>query len=71
MDGLLGATVLFLFWGLPLLHVGLSPAAGPWRARPGASCPFSPRLGWLFVVLVLGPAGWLLFVLRRRRSTPS
>ncbi len=62
-----GWIVLALFWGLPLLHVALSRTAGPWRSAPQAQCPFSPRVGWIFLVLMLGPIGWLLFVLRRRR----
>ena len=67
MDPAMGWLVLAVFWGLPLAHVALSPAAGPWRAPPEARCPFSPRVGWLVIVLLLGPVGWLLFVFRRRR----
>jgi hypothetical protein len=67
MDPAMGWLVLAVFWGLPLAHVALSPAAGPWRAPPGARCPFSPKVGWLVIVLLLGPVGWLLFVFRRRR----
>ncbi|MCC6467638.1 MAG: hypothetical protein IT563_04900 [Alphaproteobacteria bacterium] len=66
MDTGIGWTVLVVFYILPLLHVCLSPAAGPWRASPGSACPFSPRTGWLFIVLLSGPVGWLLFVFRRR-----
>jgi hypothetical protein len=68
MDAGLGWLVLVVFWGLPLAHVALSPEAGPWRSRPGAECPFSPRVGWLFLVLMLGPLGWLLFVFRRKHD---
>jgi hypothetical protein len=50
----------------PLLHVLLSPAAGPFRPPPGSRCPMGPRLGWLVMVLLLGPIGWLMFVSRRR-----
>jgi len=72
MDAVTAAAVLVLFYGLPLLHVALSPSqgpwgAGPWRAPAGARCPFSPRVGWLVLVLLLGPVGWLLFVMSRRR----
>lgn len=66
-----GWLVLALFWGLPLLHVVLSRTAGPWRSAPGAECPFSPRVGWIFLVLMLGPLGWLLFVFRRRGPRAS
>ena len=39
--------LLIIGFILPLVHVGLSPRAGPWRARPGDRCPFGPRTGWL------------------------
>ena len=60
---------LFLLIGYlaPLAHVALTPAAGPWRAPVGGRCPFSPRIGWLVMVLLLGPLGWLLFASSRRR----
>lgn len=60
--------IVILGYGLPLLHVALSPRGGPWRAPAGGRCPLSPRLGWLVLVLLLGPLGWLLFVLPRKRS---
>lgn len=64
------AAWLFLIFGfaLPLVHVGLSPASGPWRAAKESRCPFSPKIGWLVLVLFLGPVGWLLFMAKRRRS---
>ena len=71
MDVEAGWIVLGLFWGLPLLHVALSRTAGHWRSPAAAACPFSPRVGWIFLVLMLGPLGWLLFVLRRRPRTSS
>lgn len=62
---------LFLIVGfvLPLIHVGVSPRSGPWRAAPDARCPFGPRTGWLVIVLFLGPVGWLMFMAKRRRQT--
>jgi hypothetical protein len=33
----------------------------------GSRCPFSPRIGWLVIVLFLGPIGWIMFMTRRRR----
>lgn len=56
---------------LPLFHVALSPASGPWRAGPGAGCPFGPRLGWLIIVLFLGPVGWLMYMAARRRRAAA
>ncbi len=68
MSPLAASIVLLVGYGLPLLHVALSPAAGPWLRPEGARCPFGPRLGWLVVVLLLGVFGWLLFFLHRRRA---
>lgn len=66
-------TFLVLFYLLPLAHVALSPSAGPWRAPAGGRCPFSPRIGWIVIVLLLGAIGWGMFVAaqRRRRRTPT
>lgn len=50
----------------PLLHVLVSPAAGPFRPPPGSRCPIGPRFGWFVMVLLLGPIGWVLFMRRRR-----
>ncbi len=61
-------TVVIVFYLAPLAHVLVSSRAGPWRAPEGATCPFSPRVGWLVIVLMLGPFGWLLFWNRLRRS---
>lgn len=59
--------VVIFGYALPLIHVVLSPAGGAWRAPAGARCPLAPRVGWIVLVLLLGPVGWLLFVLPRRR----
>ncbi len=64
-------SLLFAGFALPLLHVAVSPNAGPWRMGPDSRCPFSPRVGWLVIVLLLGPIGWLLFVTRNRRRRPT
>ena len=29
-------------------------------------CPLGPRVGWLVIVLLLGPLGWLVYMARRR-----
>ncbi len=52
---------------LPLGHVALSRKGGPWTPPPGARCPLGPRVGWLVMVLLLGPIGWLLFLYANRR----
>ena len=60
---------LLLVFGfvLPLIHVALSRDAGLSRPPGPSRCPFSPRAGWLVIVLLLGPIGWLLFLRSRRR----
>jgi hypothetical protein len=63
--------ILIVGFFLPLVHVALSPRAGPWSPAPGARCPVGPRVGWLVLVLLLGPLGWLLFLTSRRRRTGS
>jgi hypothetical protein len=62
MTQIVAWSILILGFALPLLHVLLSPRGGPWRAHEGARCPLSPRLGWLVIVLFLGPLGWLLYL---------
>lgn len=62
--------ILLLGWVLPLLHVALSPGSGRWTPPPGTRCPFGPRTGWLVVVLLAGPLGWILY-LRRRKAVSS
>ena len=74
MSATLAWTVLICGYLLPLLHVALSGRAGPWRPPPGSRCPLGPRAGWLVMVLLLGPIGWLLFYsarYRRRRHAPA
>lgn len=61
--------VMIIGFALPLLHVALAPGLDRPPAADGARCPFSPRTGWVVVVLFLGPIGWLMFVLSRRRGT--
>ena len=60
-------TILIVGFVLPMAHIALSPSAGPWRMPPEARCPFSPRIGWLVIVLFLGPIGWVMFMTRGRR----
>lgn len=61
-------TILIVGFLLPMIHVALSPSAGPWRMPKGTRCPFSPRIGWLVIVLFLGPIGWIMFMTRRGRK---
>jgi len=62
--------VVIVFYLAPLAHVVLSPSAGPWRAPEGSRCPFSPRVGWVVIVIILGLLGWLMFWKRRRGIQP-
>lgn len=62
--------ILIFGYVLPLVHVAAAPGGGPWRPAPEARCPLGPRVGWLVMVLLLGPLGWLLYLrarLKRRR----
>ncbi|MGH6946001.1 MAG: hypothetical protein ACREDZ_01620 [Kiloniellales bacterium] len=65
---LLAWTILVLGWLLPLAHVTLSRRSGSWLPPPGSRCPLGPRLGWITLVLLLGPLGWLLYWRSRRRA---
>ena len=64
----LAVTLGFL---LPLGHVALSPKSGPWMPPPGAGCPIGPRLGWIVLILFIGPFGWLLYMRARGRRRPA
>ena len=64
---LLSWLLLIFGYVLPLLHVALSRDPGLSRPAEPSRCPFSPRAGWLVIVLLLGPVGWLLFQRSRRR----
>jgi len=67
--GTLVAWAILIFgWLLPLAQVALSRDAGPWRPPPGAGCPLGPRCGWLVLVLLAGPLGWLAYRRARRRT---
>ena len=50
----------------PLVHVAVSPRGGPFAPPAGSRCPLGPRVGWLVIVLLLGPLGWLVYMARRR-----
>jgi hypothetical protein len=64
--------VVLLGWALPLLHVLFAPGVGGFRPPPGSNCPIGHRFGWLVLVLLLGPIGWLMFVTRKsRRKSPT
>jgi hypothetical protein len=66
MEQILALIALVAFVG-PILHVLLSPNAGPFLPPPGSRCPIGPRFGWLVLVILLGPIGWVLFLTRNRR----
>ncbi|MDZ7712963.1 MAG: hypothetical protein U5L06_07540 [Rhodovibrio sp.] len=64
-DQILAWAILLFGFVLPLAHVAASRLSGPWTPPPGSKCPFGPRVGWLVIVLILGPLGWLLYLRRR------
>ena len=67
IEGVIAWSIIVLGFVLPLGHVALSPAGGPWTPPPGARCPLGPRAGWVVLVLLLGPVGWLLYMRARTR----
>lgn len=69
MDPALFWLIFLLGFIAPFLHVLLSPRSGPWLPPPGAKCPFGPRIGWLIIVLMLGPIGWLLYMHAKHRRS--
>jgi hypothetical protein len=68
MDSITALAVIAVFYAAPLLHILVSPSAGPLRPPPDSRCPIGPRVGWLVLVLLLGPIGWLMFMTRRGRN---
>jgi hypothetical protein len=71
MDQSTALILVLLLYVAPLLHILVSPSAGSFRPPPGSRCPMGPKLGWLVMVLLLGPIGWLMFVSRKRRQSPT
>jgi len=68
---LIAWTIIAIGYLLPLAHVVLSKDGGPWVGPKTDTCPFSPRVGWLVIVLFLGIFGWLLFMrVKWRKNTP-
>ena len=66
MSPLIGWIVVLVLLVAPLIHVAVSPRGGPFRPPVGTRCPLGPRVGWLVIVLLLGPLGWLVYMARRR-----
>jgi hypothetical protein len=68
---LIAWSVVVLGYLLPLSHVIFCKDAGAWSTPKDGRCPFSPRVGWLVIVMLLGIFGWLLFLRARRRTRSS
>jgi len=62
--------LLIIGFVLPLIHVGISPKSGPWKAAADSGCPIGSRWGWIVIVLFLGPIGWLMFFRKTRSRAP-
>ena len=61
------AAWIFLIVGflLPIAHIMFSSKGGSWLAKKGSKCPIGPRIGWLIIVIFLGPIGWLMYIKKR------
>ena len=66
MSPLIGWIAVLILLVAPLIHVAISPRGGPFAPPAGSRCPLGPRVGWLVIVLLLGPLGWLVYMARRR-----
>ena len=65
MSQLIAWGIVLLAFVLPIGHVVLTRNM---MTRPeGSTCPFSPRIGWIVMVLFLGPLGWFLFIHARHQ----
>lgn len=58
-------TLLIVGFIIPIAHIIVSPKSGPWSAPKGAGCPIGSRLGWVVIILFLGPIGWLMYMKKR------
>lgn len=67
-DQFIAWAVVILGFLLPLAHIVLSPSAGAWRAPADSRCPFGPRMGWVVMILLMGPIGWFLFMVSRKQK---
>ena len=68
MDPIIAWSIVIIGVVAPLLHIATTRRM---MTRPdGSTCPFSPRMGWIVMVLFLGPIGWLMFLHARRRRLP-
>jgi len=67
MSPLIAWAVALFLYVLPLLHVVFSPKMGPWRLPIASKCPFSPRAGWLVIILLTGIFGWFGFIRALKR----
>jgi len=53
---------------MPLFHLAVAKVPGSSGNPKGTSCPFSPRIGWIVIVLFTGIFGWLLFIYNRQKK---
>jgi len=65
----LAIAFVLIFFVLPVAHVIVSPRGGRWSPPPDGGCPFGPRTGWLIIVLIAGPIGWLMYMRGRRAKS--
>ena len=62
------AWALLLVWFVfPIIYVCIDKNAGSWNAPKTSNCPFSPKIGWLFIVFFIGPIGLILLIYRNQK----
>ena len=61
------AAWIFLIVGfiIPMAHIVFSSKSGPWLAPKETKCPIGTKFGWLIIVIILGPIGWLMYMKKR------
>ena len=60
MEKLIGLGFVLFGFIFPLIHVVLTMK--PATQLDASKCPFSSRTGWIIIILILGPLGWLMFL---------
>ena len=62
------AWVLIIVWFIfPIFYVFMDKNAGNWIPPKTSGCPFSPRIGWLVIILFLGLIGLAMLIYKNQK----